>query len=82
MTEPKRLMRDVQHGLLGGVATGMARYFDVDPVLMRVIFVLVLIFTAVFPAALAYVILWVLIPPMPATPPVQAAPPPQAPQGP
>jgi len=76
---PKRLMRDPSNAVFGGVASGMAQYFEIDPVLMRVIFVLVAIFTAAFPAILAYLILWAIIPPMPVAP---AAPPAQAPSPP
>ena len=72
MSEPKRLTRDPEHGIVGGVATGMAHYFDVDPVLMRVIFVLVILFT-VGTGILAYIILWILIPRGPAQPPRAAS---------
>jgi len=37
---PRRLTRDTQHAVLGGVAAGFGRYLDVDPVLARLAFVL------------------------------------------
>lgn len=61
-TEPaKRLRRDKRKGIVGGVCAGMAEYFDLDPTLVRVAYVLISIFTA-FAGVLVYIILWVLIP--------------------
>ncbi|MFW5705154.1 MAG: PspC domain-containing protein [Nanoarchaeota archaeon] len=61
-TQPKRLTRDSNNQILGGVASGMANYFNLDPVLMRVIFILVLIFTGFFPGIIAYFIMWIIMP--------------------
>ena len=37
---PKRLVRDTRHGVIGGVAAGLGQYLNVDPVLVRLAFVL------------------------------------------
>ncbi len=37
---PKRLTRDARHGMIGGVAAGLGEYLDIDPVLVRLAFVL------------------------------------------
>ncbi len=37
---PRRLMRDTQHAVFGGVAAGFGEYLEVDPVLVRLGFVL------------------------------------------
>jgi phage shock protein C len=42
--EPRRLYRSRTNKILGGVCGGMADYFDVDPVIMRVLFVLLTLF--------------------------------------
>ncbi len=34
---PKRLYRDVQNGKLGGVCAGLGKYFNIDPVIIRLI---------------------------------------------
>ncbi|HVM44415.1 MAG TPA: PspC domain-containing protein [Candidatus Thermoplasmatota archaeon] len=60
-TQPKRLRRDKQNGMIGGVCAGMAKYFDLDPALVRVAYVLISIFTA-FAGVLVYLVLWMLIP--------------------
>ncbi|MBM4170717.1 MAG: PspC domain-containing protein [Ignavibacteria bacterium] len=59
----KRLYRSRKYRVFGGVAGGLAEYFNIDPVLMRVIFV-VLVLTKGF-GILLYIILWIVIPEMP-----------------
>ena len=47
---------------VGGVCGGLAEYFDVDPTVIRVAYVLGSIFLAAFPGILIYFILWLVIP--------------------
>ena len=42
--EPKRLLKSDVNKIIGGVCGGLAEYFDVDPVIMRVLFVLLAFF--------------------------------------
>ncbi len=42
---PRRLYRDVEHAKLGGVCAGIGKYFDVDPVWVRLCFFVPLILT-------------------------------------
>ncbi len=56
----KRLFRDENDKVLGGVCSGIANYFAMDPVLVRIIF-LVIAF-AFGTGVLAYIILWVVVP--------------------
>jgi len=56
----RKLYRDSEEFIVGGVAQGLGMYFDVDPVLFRVAFVL-LTFVSGF-GLLAYLILWVAVP--------------------
>ncbi len=58
-----RLYRSRSDVMLGGVCAGLARYLDVDPVLVRLLAVVMAL--SGFGVAL-YVILWVLIPSEPA----------------
>ena len=60
LNEPKRLYRSQQR-MIGGVCSGLAEYFEVDPTLARVIAV-VLLFVPVFPALLCYLLAWIIIP--------------------
>ena len=55
-----RLLRDPYDKVIGGVCSGIARYFDVDPVIMRLVMVvLFLVFGVGF---IAYIIAWAVIP--------------------
>jgi|AntRauTorckE6833_2_1112554.scaffolds.fasta_scaffold01853_2 phage shock protein PspC (stress-responsive transcriptional regulator) len=55
----KRLFRDPENKILGGVAGGMAAYFNIDALWFRLAFVL-LSFFALGP--LAYIVFWVAVP--------------------
>lgn len=57
---PKRLFRDPDNKYIGGVCGGLGTYFNVDPVWMRIIFLLML-FSGGF-GLLLYIILWIIIP--------------------
>lgn len=58
----KPLRRIQREAVLGGVAAGFADYFGMDKALMRVIFVVLMIFTKGFPIFLLYIILWAALP--------------------
>ncbi|MCR9173112.1 MAG: PspC domain-containing protein [bacterium] len=55
----RRLFRDPESAMLGGVCAGFANYFGIDVVIMRVIFVL-LLFTGI--AVPMYIVLWIIVP--------------------
>ena len=48
--------------MIAGVVAGLAKYFDLDPTLARVLYVVASIVSAAFPGILVYVLLWVIIP--------------------
>jgi len=52
--------------MLGGVAGGLGEYFNIDPTVIRLLFVLLALVTAGFPVLLVYFILWIVIPRNPA----------------
>ena len=56
----KRLYRVKKNRILGGVCTGMAQYFDIDVVAMRLIFIGLSILGGF--GILAYIILWMITP--------------------
>lgn len=58
--EPKRLPRS-NNGMIAGVCAGIADYFDLDPTLVRVGYILLSLFT-MFSGVIAYFILWLVIP--------------------
>ena len=57
----KRLRRSSTDSIIAGVSGGIAEYFDIDPVAVRVAYVLLTLFTA-FSGVLAYIILWIVMP--------------------
>lgn len=57
----RRLYRDPEHRVLGGVCGGLSAYFNMDPVILRIIFVVITL--AGFGVTLiAYLILWIAVP--------------------
>ena len=57
----KRMYRDPENRVLGGVCYGMGTYFNIDPVILRVLFV-VLVFLGAGISIIIYLILWVALP--------------------
>lgn len=64
----KRLYRSNKNKVFAGILGGLGEYLDIDPVLLRVIWVLVLVFTGFVPGILVYVIAYFVIPPRPRGP--------------
>ncbi|MCD6446895.1 MAG: PspC domain-containing protein [Candidatus Marinimicrobia bacterium] len=61
-TTNKKLYRSINNSMIGGVMAGIADYFNIDVTLVRVLYVFITIFSAVFPAILVYLICWAIIP--------------------
>jgi len=59
-SKTKKLYRDTENGMIGGVLAGLGHYFGVDKVWLRV-FLLIMIF-AWGTGFLAYIILWIVMP--------------------
>ena len=58
-TGNKRLFRDENDKVLGGVCSGLANYFNIDVVIARIVFV-VLLFSGI--GFLTYIIMWIAVP--------------------
>ena len=58
----KRLKRSTTDVWLGGVCAGIAEYFDTDPTLVRIGYVVLSLGSAAFPGLLIYLILWMIMP--------------------
>lgn len=54
----KRLYRNTEEAKLGGVCAGMGEYLNIDPVIIRLVFLL-LIFAGGF---IAYLVAWIIVP--------------------
>lgn len=60
MTNEKRLLRS-RRALIGGVCAGVADYFNVDPLIVRIIMV-VFTFASAGLLGIAYAVLWIVLP--------------------
>lgn len=56
----KRLVRNVQDKKIAGVCAGLADYFDIDPTLVRALWILFTLLGG--SGVLAYIILWIIMP--------------------
>lgn len=61
----KKLMRSSRDKKLGGVCAGLAEYFDIDPTIVRVVWLLA--FLCAGAGFLVYIVLWIVLPLAPAT---------------
>lgn len=59
-TPPKRLYRDQNRKILGGVSAGLGNYFSIDPLWIRLLFALM--FFAYGISLIVYVIMWIAVP--------------------
>jgi len=59
-SKTRKLYRDTENGMVGGVLAGLGHYFGIDKVWLR-IFLLIMIF-AWGTGVLAYIILWIVMP--------------------
>jgi phage shock protein PspC (stress-responsive transcriptional regulator) len=57
----RRIYRDVDKRVLGGVCSGMAAYMSLDVIWIRILFVILGL--AFFSGILVYILLWIVIPP-------------------
>lgn len=62
MNEKKSLRRSRTDRMIAGVMGGLGAHYDIDPVKLRIVFVLLSIFSAAFPGIIVYLLLWFLIP--------------------
>jgi phage shock protein PspC (stress-responsive transcriptional regulator) len=66
MEKNKRLYRSAKSKVFGGVAGGIAEYFNIDPIIIRLLFVIIAF--AGGGGAIVYLILWIALPLEPITP--------------
>ena len=63
MPDPKNPLRRSRHNrMLAGVCGGLADWLGWDVTLVRVLYVVVSIFSVAFPGIIVYILLWILMP--------------------
>ena len=60
MDTNSRLYRSTTNKVIGGVSGGLGDYLNIDPVIVRIVFVLLAVFGG--SGVLVYIILWIVIP--------------------
>ncbi len=66
----RRLMRPKADRKIAGVCAGMAEYFDLDVTLVRVLWLVVTVFTGIVFGVIGYVVCWIVMPEEPEHVPV------------
>ena len=62
MPDPSKRLRKSKNRMIAGVCGGIAEWLGWDTTLVRVLYVLISIFSAAFPGILVYIILWIVMP--------------------
>jgi phage shock protein C len=62
----KRLYRSDTNKTLGGILGGLGEYLNIDPTILRLVFVLIVLVTGVIPGVIAYFIGLFIVPKRPA----------------
>ena len=55
----KRLHRNKKDGKIAGICSGIGDYFDIDPVIVRLLFLLALFLGG---GLIVYIIAWIIVP--------------------
>lgn len=58
----KRIYRSKKDRMIAGVCGGIAEYFKIDPTIVRLLWVLVTIFTGLILGIIAYILAAIIIP--------------------
>jgi phage shock protein C len=63
LTNPvKYFCRSKSNRMIAGVCGGIAKYFGLDPYLVRVCYVVISVFSAAFPGIIIYLAAWLIMP--------------------
>lgn len=60
--DARRLYRSGTNRMIAGICGGLGDYFGVDPVPLRLAWLLIVVFTGVFPGVIAYILAIFVIP--------------------
>ncbi|OHA60072.1 MAG: PspC domain-containing protein [Candidatus Vogelbacteria bacterium RIFOXYD1_FULL_46_19] len=58
----KKLYRSQKDRTVAGVLGGLGEYSSIDPVLLRVIFILIVLMTGIFPGVIGYLLAILIVP--------------------
>jgi phage shock protein C len=69
---PKKLIRSRADRKIAGVCAGLAHYFDLDVLLVRILCIFITLATGVCPGIVTYLLAWIIVPSEPQLKPVAA----------
>jgi len=58
----KRLLRSSKNKILTGLLGGLGDYYNIDPTILRLVFLLIFVFTGFFPGVVFYFIAALIVP--------------------
>ncbi len=58
----KRIYRSQEDKKIAGIMGGLGELFDIDPTLVRLLFVFIGLATGIIPLVVAYLVGWIIIP--------------------
>jgi len=58
----KKLYKSKENKIFAGVIGGIGKYFNIDPVLLRIVWVLATVFTGFVPGIIVYIISILVVP--------------------
>lgn len=61
----KKLYKSEQDSLVWGILGGIGEYFDIDPTVLRLGYVVLVLITGIFPGIIAYIVAYFIIPERP-----------------
>lgn len=64
----KKIYKSDTNKIFSGVIGGIGEYLDIDPTILRLVYILVAIMTGVFPAIIGYIVASLIVPKKPHTP--------------
>jgi len=60
--ETKKLYRSKTNKVFAGICGGLGEYWEVDPAIIRLFWLLIVIFTGIFPGVIAYILALFIVP--------------------
>ncbi|KUK59788.1 MAG: Phage shock protein C, PspC [Methanoculleus marisnigri] len=58
----KKLTRSTSDRWVAGICGGIGEYFEIDPNVIRVVWVIVTVLTGFLPGIIIYILLWIILP--------------------
>lgn len=58
----KKLYKSKNNKVFCGVIGGLGEYFDIDPVLLRILWLVIVVITGFFPGIIAYIVACLVVP--------------------